>query len=71
VSFDIVITVCDHAAHNCPLWLGRGKVIHAGSPDPAAAVGDESEQLAVFRQVRDDLRKTVADILENAAASPT
>ena len=71
VAFDIVITVCDHAAETCPLWLGRGTVVHAGFPDPAAAVGDENEQLAVFRRVRDGLRETVFDILENAAAAHT
>ena len=69
-SFDIVITVCDHAAETCPLWLGRGKVIHAGFPDPAAAVGDENEQLAVFCRIRDGLRESVLEILKNHAAAP-
>jgi arsenate reductase len=63
VAFDRVITVCDHAAKNCPAWLGKGRVKHLGFPDPAAADGDESERLEVFRQVRDGLRRQVFDYL--------
>ena len=63
-DLDLVITVCDHAARNCPAWLGRGRVMHAGFPDPAAATGSEAEQLQVFRQVRDDIRIKIPAILE-------
>ncbi len=63
-DFDVVITVCDQAAQNCPLWLGSGKVIHVGFPDPAAAEGSESERLEVFCRVRDGLREKVFDYLQ-------
>ena len=56
-DFDLVITVCDDAAENCPLWLGQGRVVHIGFPDPAKATGSRDERLAVFRQVRDDIRQ--------------
>ncbi|MGH2536945.1 MAG: arsenate reductase ArsC [Candidatus Promineifilaceae bacterium] len=52
-----VITVCDSAAEECPLWLGEGLRQHLSFPDPAAAEGDEAIQLARFRAVRDDLRR--------------
>ena len=56
IAFDCVITVCDHAAQNCPAWLGEGQatvpVAHIGFPDPAAAEDSEEERLAVFREVR-------------------
>jgi arsenate reductase len=64
VDLDLVITVCDHAAKNCPAWLGQGRVMHVGFPDPAEATGSVDEQLQVFRQVRDDIRNKVLDILE-------
>jgi len=64
-GFDVVITVCDNAAKNCPLWLGAGQVKHIGFPDPAAATGSEAEQLEAFRQARDGLRQQVFDYLEN------
>jgi arsenate reductase len=53
---DLVITVCDDAAENCPVWLGRGRRIHIGFDDPARATGTEMERLAVFRRVRDEIR---------------
>ena len=61
---DLVITVCDDAAENCPLWLGQGRVTHIGFPDPAKATGTEEEKTAVFRQVCDDIRAQVLPYLE-------
>jgi arsenate reductase len=69
VEFDVVITVCDNAAKNCPFWLGSGRVTHKGFPDPAAAIGSEEERLAVFRQVRDGLRQEIFAYLEQVATS--
>ena len=63
--FDVVITVCDDAAENCPVWLGQGKRIHIGFPDPAKATGTEEEVLAVFRQVRDDIVEKVLGYLNS------
>lgn len=63
VPLDLVITVCDAAAQTCPLWLGQGHVTHIGFPDPAVAEGTEEERLAVFRKVRDDIRKRILDFL--------
>jgi arsenate reductase len=56
-DFDLVITVCDDAAENCPVWLRQGEVVHIGFPDPAKARGSLEDQMAVFRQVRDDIRQ--------------
>ena len=67
-AFDRVVTVCDHAARNCPAWLGQGIVVHIGFPDPAAAAGSEEEQMAVFRHVRDGLRDQVLSYLESDAS---
>lgn len=64
--FDVVITVCDDAAQTCPIWLGQGRRMHIGFPDPAAATGTEEEQLEVFRAVRDGLRQKVFDYLQTA-----
>lgn len=63
IPFDVVITVCDSAAENCPLWLGEGQKVHLGFPDPAQAVGSDEAVTAVFRQVRDDIRQQIIPYL--------
>ena len=55
VKFDLVVTVCGDAAENCPVWLGKGRKVHMGFPDPAKVRGSEEEVLAAFRSVRDDI----------------
>ncbi|MGB7925411.1 MAG: aquaporin [Pyrinomonadaceae bacterium] len=54
-EFDYVITVCDRANENCPIFPGRTKRIHWSFDDPAAAEGDDDERMAVFRRVRDEI----------------
>lgn len=63
MDFDLVVTVCDDAAENCPVWLGKGKRVHLGFPDPAKATGTDEEQLAVFRSVRDAIAKQLPELL--------
>jgi arsenate reductase len=50
-KFDFVITVCDNAKENCPVWPGQPVVAHRGSPDPAAAAGTDEEIMDAFRRV--------------------
>lgn len=52
-AFDHVVTVCDHAAENCPVFPGPGQRHHRNFTDPATYPPDE--QLPVFRRVRDEL----------------
>jgi arsenate reductase len=61
--FDIVITLCDDAAQNCPVWLGAGFRVHIGFEDPALATGSEEERLAFFRNVRDQIQQQVLNYL--------
>jgi arsenate reductase len=63
-AFDLVVTVCDDAAENCPVWLGRGKRVHLGFPDPAQATGTDAQVMAVFRKVRDDIAAQVPVLLQ-------
>jgi len=63
IELDWVITVCDDAADNCPVWLGQGNTVHIGFPDPAKALGSDDEKMKIFRQVRDDIREQVLEFL--------
>ncbi len=60
---DVIVTVCDDAAENCPVWLGKGQVIHHAFYDPAKAEGSAEARLAVFRQVRDAIQQWVVEAL--------
>jgi arsenate reductase len=62
--FDLVVTVCDDAAETCPVWLEPGKRVHVGFPDPAEATGTETQILAAFRAVRDDIARKIPELLK-------
>lgn len=62
--FDLVLTVCDDAAEDCPVWPGRAVRRHLAFPDPARATGDDEAVLAFFRQVRDDIERRVLHTLD-------
>ena len=63
-DFDLVVTVCDDAAENCPVWLGKGKRVHIGFPDPAKAEGTDAEVMRVFQAVRDAIERQIIPLLE-------
>ena len=58
-EFDLVVTVCDSAAEECPLWLGRGRRVHHSFPDPA-----KTDDMADFRAVRDDIARVIPALLQ-------
>ncbi len=63
-SFDLVVTVCDSAAEECPLWLGsHAPVVHRSFPDPAKASGSPQEVLSAFRAVRDEIAFQIPALL--------
>jgi len=62
VSFDYVVTVCDHAHETCPLFAGKTKVVHVGFDDPprlAKTAKSEEEALGHYRRVRDEIRSFI------------
>jgi arsenate reductase len=63
-KIDLVVTVCDDAAENCPVWLGSGRVVHDSFTDPALATGTHADRLAVFRQVRDAISHDIVAYLD-------
>ena len=66
LDFDLVVTVCDHAAESCPLFPGSAKVLHQAAstipPRLAADAASEQEALGHYRRVRDEIREYVAGL---------
>jgi len=71
MAFDLVVTVCDSAAEECPVWLGQGKRVHLGFPDPAKATGTDEAVMAVFRAVRDDIARKAPELLQHISTQST
>ena len=69
-AFDYVITVCDNAKQNCPIFPVATSQIHWSIEDPAAVDGAEQTRLAAFRAARDDLRERLLKFIESAREGP-
>lgn len=67
-QFDYVITVCDNARANCPVFPGKVERIHWSFDDPAAATGELETRLAEFRRVRDLIRARLKWFISSDAA---
>lgn len=66
--FDYVITLCGDANEKCPLFFGGVRRLHMGFEDPPKARGTEEEVMAVYRRVRDEIRRTMREFFEKELA---
>jgi arsenate reductase len=66
--FDYVVTVCDHARDNCPVFPAASARLHWSLEDPAAVGGSEAERLSAFRRIRDHLHQRVRAFFQGQAA---
>ena len=72
IAFDYVITVCDHAHEQCPLFAGKAVKLHREFPDPprlAKEAASEEEALNHYRAVRDAIREWLATLPADLAAN--
>jgi arsenate reductase len=58
--FDIVVTVCDSAAADCPMWPGAKRLEHWPIEDPSWGAGSIAER---FAATRDDLKRRIDELL--------
>jgi len=63
-DLDLVVTLCDDAAENCPVWLGKGKRLHYSITDPSI-----TNNMNDFRKVRDEIDSKIIDPLVNHKGS--
>jgi arsenate reductase len=64
IDFDYVVTVCDNAKEQCPVFGGGAKLIHRAFEDPYFATGSEEEIMAAFRKTRDQIKAFVEALPE-------
>ena len=63
-DFDLVVTVCNSAAEECPVWPGKaGRRVHHGFVDPAKVDGTREERMQVFRRVRNEMLEVIPQLL--------
>lgn len=68
--FDLVVTVCDNAAQQCPSFPGPAQRVHCSVRDPGEIQGNEAEQLGAFRQARDALRSAIEALIIRGREAP-
>jgi len=64
-EFDWIVTLCGHAAENCPYFPGQARRVHRGFDDPPAlakGAASEEEALVHYRRVRDEIRAFVESL---------
>ena len=62
-KFDLVITVCNDARENCPIYPNAQRIIHLPFKDPSNKTGNQKKKLKAFIQTRDEIKKKLQEIL--------
>ena len=68
IDFDFVVTVCDNAHENCPIFPGKTRQVHVGFDNPPKLAENtemEEEALNHYRRVRDEIRDFVKTLPES------
>jgi arsenate reductase len=60
--FDLVVTVCDSAAQDCPTWPNARRIEHWSIEDPSWGPDDPATRMDRFRETRDELRRRIAEL---------
>jgi len=63
-KFDVVVTVCDSAAKDCPLWTGAARVEHWPIVDPSYGPDDPATRFDRFVETRDELKRRIDELVE-------
>ncbi len=63
-KLDLVVTVCDSAAADCPAWPGARHIVNWSIADPSFVRGTDEERIEAFRTTRDELRRRIDGLME-------
>ena len=61
-EFDVVVTVCDSAAQDCPHWPNAKRIEHWPIVDPTFGSGDALER---FIATRDELARRIDELVQS------
>lgn len=62
--FDVVVTVCDSAARDCPSWPGARRIEHWPVEDPSFGPDDPATRPQRFRTTRDELKARIDELMK-------
>lgn len=62
-SFDVVVTVCDSAAQDCPVWLNAKRIEHWPIVDPSFGPDDPATRYDRFLATRDELARRIEELV--------
>lgn len=62
--FDVVVTVCDSAAQDCPMWPGAKRLEHWPIEDPSFGADDSATRFDRFVETRDDLERRIKELVD-------
>jgi len=60
-SFHYLVTVCDRAEQNCPIFPGVSYRLSWPFDDPAAFEGSDQDKLNYFRKIRDQIEARILE----------
>lgn len=67
-TFDVVVTVCDSAAQDCPAWPGAKRIEHWPIEDPSFGLDDPKTRLQRFIETRDELERRIEELVASLHA---
>jgi arsenate reductase len=65
--FDVVVTVCDSAAADCPNWPGAKRIEHWPIEDPSYGPDDPATRPDRFAATRDELSRRIEELVPTIA----
>lgn len=64
-KFDVVVTVCDSAAADCPVWPNATRMEHWPIEDPSFGPDDPSTRYDRFLERREELKSRIDELVES------
>ena len=65
ITFDYILTVCDHAKESCPIFISEAQKFHHNFSDPTKLSGSASELVQAFRSTRDNIKQWCLDFIRD------